>query len=239
VVCEAATKQFYVYEHRTASLREWFIRTVTRRPRHVRHLEFSLRGFDLRIGRGEAVALVGGNGSGKSTALRMIAGIYTPTRGSVTTYGRLAAVIELGAGFHQELTGIENVDLYGAILGWRRQDLEAHRKRILDFAGIGPFIDMPVKYYSSGMRARLAFSVAVCGEPDILLLDEVLAVGDRPFQEKCLGRLHELNAAGSTLVVVSHDFATLRGLCSRAVWLDDGGIRMDGPLEAVLEAYSS
>ncbi len=239
VVCEAASKQFYVYEHRTTSLREWFIRSFRGRPLHLRHAEFSLRRFDLHIARGEAVALIGRNGSGKSTALRMMAGIYTPSTGSVTTYGRLAAVIELGAGFHQELTGIENVDLYGAILGWKRRELTAHRREILEFAGIGEFVHMPVKYYSSGMRARLAFAVAVCGRPEILLLDEVLAVGDISFQEKCLARLQEFRAEGGTLVVVSHDFTTLRGLCPRAVWLDNGAIRKDGPLEEVLLAYTS
>jgi len=176
VLCRDVFKHFYLYSHRTTSLREWFIRTALRRPIHIRRAEFSLRGFNLRIERGEAVALIGPNGSGKSTALRLIAGIYTPSTGTVETLGRIAAVIELGAGFNMELTGAENVGLYGAIMGLDRTQLAQRYEKIIEFAGIGKFIDMPVKYYSSGMVARLAFSVAVNVQPDILLLDEVLAV---------------------------------------------------------------
>jgi ABC-type polysaccharide/polyol phosphate transport system ATPase subunit len=237
VLCRDVSKHFYLYSHRTTSLREWFIRTALRRPTTIRRAEFSLRGFNLRVGRGEAVALIGPNGGGKSTALRLIAGIYTPTSGTVETSGRIAAVIELGAGFNTDLTGAENLDLYGAIMGLSRAQLTKRFREIVEFAGIGEFIDMPVKYYSSGMVARLAFSVAVNVQPDILLLDEVLAVGDQSFQEKCLDRLRAYRSKGCTMVVVSHNADIVREFCSRAVWLDGGETRMEGEVNAVLDAY--
>jgi ABC-type polysaccharide/polyol phosphate transport system ATPase subunit len=184
VLLENVVKQFYVYSHRTTSLREWFIRVVRRRPVHVRRAEFSLKGFNLRVEHGESVALIGPNGCGKSTVLRLIAGIYVPTVGMVATAGRVAAVIELGAGFNAELTGADNIEFYASVMGLSRKALACRVDQIVEFAGFREFMDMPVKYYSSGMQARLAFSVAVNVEPEILLLDEVLAVGDRSFQEK-------------------------------------------------------
>lgn len=237
MLCRDVSKQFHLYSHRTTSLREWFIRTALRRPITVRRAEFSLRGFNLRVERGEAVALIGPNGGGKSTALRLIAGIYAPTSGVVATSGRVAAVIELGAGFNTELTGAENLDLYGAIMGLSRPQLASRYGDILEFSGIGDFIDLPVKYYSSGMVARLAFSVAVNVQPDILLMDEVLAVGDQAFQEKCLERLRAYRSGGCTMVVVSHNSDIVRELCSRAVWLEKGEVRMEGEVGKVLEAY--
>jgi len=239
VLCRGVAKQFYLYSHRTTSLREWFIRSALGRPIHIRHAEFLLREFNLRVDRGESVALIGPNGGGKSTILRLIAGIYKPTSGTVETFGRIAAVIELGAGFNMELTGTENVELYGSIMGLSRDRLARHYEEIVSFAGIGKFIDTPVKYYSSGMMARLAFSVAVNGQPDILLLDEVLAVGDQSFQEKCFERLREFQASGGTMVVVSHDLHTVSDFCSRAVWLENGSTRMEGDARAVVEAYRS
>lgn len=237
VACRGVVKQFYLYSHRTTSLREWFIRSALGRPIHVRHAEFSLRDFNLRVDHGETVALIGPNGGGKSTVLRLIAGIYTPTAGTVETFGRIASVIELGAGFNMELTGAENVELYGSIMGLGRDRVARLYEEIVSFAGIGKFIETPVKYYSSGMIARLAFSVAVNGRPDILLLDEVLAVGDQSFQEKCLDRLRTFQAGGGTMVVVSHDLNTVSRLCSRAVWLDNGLTRMEGDAGAVVETY--
>lgn len=230
-------KRFYRFEHRSTSLREVFIRTVLRRPIHVRHPEFSLTGLDLRIERGEAVALVGSNGSGKSTVLRLVAGIYAPSEGVVETHGRLAAVIELGAGFHPELTGADNVALYGALMGLSRTELAERWPEIADFAEIGDFINTPVKYYSSGMQARLAFAVAVCVEPDILLVDEALTVGDQHFREKCLERLRAFHREGGTMMVVSHDLEDVRALCTRAVWVDRGRVRLSGEVDDVLEAY--
>ena len=236
-MCRGVVKRFYLYSHRTTSLREWFIRSALRRPIHVRHAEFSLRDFNLRVERGETVALIGPNGCGKSTVLRLIAGIYMPTEGTVVTTGRIAAVIELGAGFNMELTGAENMELYGSIMGLDRGRLARHYDEIVSFAGIGKFIETPVKYYSSGMIARLAFSVAVNVWPDILLLDEVLAVGDQAFQEKCLERLQAIQAGGGTIVMVSHDLNTVSDFCSRAVWLENGSTRMEGDARAVVEAY--
>lgn len=230
-------KKFYHYEHRTTSLREFFIRSVLRRPVHVRRATFMLDGLDLRIDPGEAVALIGRNGSGKSTALRLIAGIYEPTSGAVTTRGRLTAVIELGVGFNPELTGTENVGLYASVMGLTSRETAERLPDIVAFADIGEFINEPVKYYSSGMRARLAFAIAVAVTPDILLLDEVLAVGDQQFRQQCMRRLHEFRERGGTLVVVSHDFDSVRELCGRAVWLSDGRVLQDGSVDEVVAAY--
>lgn len=239
VECRNVTKRFYFYEHRTSSLREWFIRRVLRKPIHVRRATFTLQGLNLRVESGEVVALIGTNGCGKSTALRLIAGIYRPSEGTLITRGRIAAIIELGAGFHPELTGAENVELYAAVLGLSRSELAARMEEIIEFSGMGDFLDTPTKYYSSGMEARLAFSVAVCLEPDILLLDEVLAVGDQRFRRQCLERLRAYHACGGTMILVSHELDQVRALCSRAVWLDGGRVRMDGDVESVLAAYEA
>jgi ABC-type polysaccharide/polyol phosphate transport system ATPase subunit len=237
VELRGVSKRFYFYEHRTSSLREWFIRRVLRRPIHVGHTAFSLRDVSLRVAPGESVALLGHNGSGKSTVLRLVAGIYRPSSGTITTSGRITAVIELGAGFHPELTGAENIRLYGAVLGLTRRELQAHYDEIVEFAQMRDFLDTPLKYYSSGMEARLAFSVAVCLEPSILLLDEVLAVGDREFRARCLDRLRAFHARGGTLMLVSHELEQVRDLCNRGLWLRDGAIVMDGEIDAVLGAY--
>jgi ABC-2 type transport system ATP-binding protein len=237
VALRAVSKRFYFYEHRTSSLREWFIRRVLRRPIHVRRAAFTLHDIDLTVDRGESVALLGRNGSGKSTVLRLIAGIYQASAGTVRTDGRITAVIELGAGFHPELTGAENIALYAAVLGLTRKELAERYDDIVEFAAIPDLPDTPLKYYSSGMEARLAFSVAVCLQPDILLLDEVLAVGDQAFRERCLARLRQYHARGGTLILVSHELEQLRELCSRGVWLDQGRIVMDGPIGMVLERY--
>jgi ABC-2 type transport system ATP-binding protein len=237
IALRGVSKRFYFYEHRTSSLREWFIRRVLRRPIHVGRAAFTLHDVDLTVGRGEAVALLGRNGSGKSTVLRLIAGIYQTSSGTVRTEGRITAVIELGAGFHPELTGAENIALYAAVLGLTHRELAEHYEEIVEFAAIPDLPDTPLKYYSSGMEARLAFSVAVCLQPDILLLDEVLAVGDQAFRERCLQRLRQYHARGGTLVLVSHELEQLRELCTRAVWLDQGRILMDGPIDMVLERY--
>lgn len=239
VECDGVVKRFYHYEHRTTTLREFFIRTVLRRPIHVRRAHFEIRRLDLRVDHGEAVALVGANGSGKSTALRLIGGIYAPTEGVVRTHGRVAAVIELAAGFHPELTGAENVALYAAVMGLSSRELATRYETMIRFAGVEDFVDVPLKYYSSGMRARIAFAVASHVDPDILLLDEVLAVGDQAFRERCTERLREFGRAGGTVVAVSHDVETLRTLCTRGVWLEGGCVKMDGEIGAVLDAYSA
>ncbi len=237
VALRGVSKRFYFYEHRTSSLREWFIRRVLHRPIHVRRSAFTLRDVDLTVQRGESVALLGRNGSGKSTVLRLIAGIYRPSHGAVETEGRITAVIELGAGFHPELTGAENIALYAAVLGLTRKELAERYDEIVEFAAIPDLPDTPLKYYSSGMEARLAFSVAVCLQPDILLLDEVLAVGDQAFRERCLERLRQYHARGGTLILVSHELEQLRALCTRGILLDQGRIVLDGPIDAVLARY--
>jgi ABC-type polysaccharide/polyol phosphate transport system ATPase subunit len=237
VALRGVSKRFYFYAHRTSTLREWFIRRVLRRPLHLRRAEFTLREIDLRVESGESVALLGPNGSGKSTVLRLIAGIYQPSGGTVLTNGRITAVIELGAGFHPELTGAENIGLYAAVLGLTRKELAHRYDEIVDFAAMHDFLDTPLKYYSSGMEARLAFSVAVCLQPAILLLDEVLAVGDRAFRQRCLERLQAFHAQGGTLLLVSHELEQVRELCTRGVWLRQGRIVMDGGIEDVLTAY--
>lgn len=236
VLCDDVHKRFHLYERNTRSLRRLFIETALRRPARPRPY-FALKGFNLRLMQGESVAILGRNGSGKSTVLRLIAGIYAPSSGTVSVRGRLTAVIELGAGFHPELTGAENIALYAAIMGLRPRELAARFEAISAFAEIGDFIETPVKYYSSGMQARLAFAVAVCVDHEILLLDEVLSVGDEKFRQKCLDHLADYRARGGTLVLASHDLAPLRRLCSRAIWLDKGRLVMDGPLEEVAEAY--
>lgn len=237
ISCRGVSKRFYVYEHRTTSLQEAVLRSVRRQPIHVRRASFQITDLTVEIGRGEAVALVGPNGSGKSTALRLMAGIYPPTEGTIERRGRIVPVIELGSTFHTDLTGAENVELYAAALGFTRRDIAERFDEIVDFAGIDEFIDVPLKYYSSGMRARLAFSVSICARPDALLLDEVLAVGDAQFRQRCADRIRSFHEGGGTLVAVSHDMDSLRHLCSRAVWLDHGRTRMAGATESVLEAY--
>lgn len=237
IECRGVVKRFYHYEHRTTTLQEFFMRSVMRKPLHVRTPHFHLEGLDLTITRGESVAFIGHNGSGKSTALRLIAGIYPPTEGVVQTVGRLVAVIELGATFQPELTGIENTELYAAALGMTRRQSQARLPEIIDFAGIAEFADVPLKYYSSGMRSRLAFAIAICTSPDTLLLDEVLAVGDAEFRNRCYDRLTAFRRGGGTLVVVSHDPESVRAMCERGVWLDHGSVRLDGPIDDVLKAY--
>lgn len=231
------TKRFYYSAHPTKSLRGWFIQSVLRKPAGNSQSGFVLQNLDLEIKRGEIVALVGLNGSGKSTVLRLIAGIYHPSGGMIAVNGRVAAIIELGAGFHSELTGAENAAIYASVLGISRRELERHYEDIIDFSGIGEFFDTPIKYYSSGMETRLAFAVAMSVEPDLLLLDEVLAVSDQMFRERCFKRLRDFKAKGGTMVVVSHDWNQVSQLCSRAVWLDGGTVRMDSDVSTVKAAF--
>jgi ABC-2 type transport system ATP-binding protein len=235
--CAQVMKSFRHYRHRTTSLRESFINVGDRQPIHERTEEPTIRDFNMNVSQGESVAIIGRNGSGKSTALRLIAGIYAPTNGVIETWGQLTSVIELGAGFNVELTGTENIALYGAVMGLSRSEIAERLPQIVAFADIGSHIDEAVKFYSSGMQARLAFSVAVCAEPRILLVDEVLAVGDEAFRAKCLDRIRLFLQQGGTLVVVSHDLEMIQSLCPRGIWLDDGRIRMDGAIADVVLAY--
>jgi ABC-type polysaccharide/polyol phosphate transport system ATPase subunit len=196
--CDCVSKSFRHYRHRKTSLRESFINVARRRTHYDRTEEPTIRDFNVTISAGESVAIIGRNGSGKSTALRLIAGIFAPTSGVIETCGQLTSVIELGAGFNVELTGTENIALYGAVMGLRRRQIAERLPQIVEFADIGSHINEAVNFYSSGMQARLAFSVAVCGEPQILLFDEVLAVGDEAFRVKCLDRVRQFLERGGT-----------------------------------------
>ncbi len=239
VVCEDVSKRFHHYEHRPRTLREAFVGRFRKETHQPDRADFTLTGFSLRITRGESVGFVGRNGSGKSTALRLIAGIYQPTSGRVTTYGRIASIIDLGAGFHPDLTGIENIYQYAAALGLQRRETRARLSDVIEFAELGNFITEPLRLYSTGMRGRLAFAAAMlCAEPDLLLLDEVLSVGDQGFQQRCFQLLNDFNARGGTLIAVSHEGSTIQSLCDRAVWLDGGRTRMIGPADDVIAAYS-
>jgi ABC-2 type transport system ATP-binding protein len=189
---------------------------------------WALRGVNLEIRAGTTVGLIGPNGSGKSTLLKTIGGIIQPTSGVVLRRGRLAALLELGAGFHPDLTGRENVYLNAAILGLTRETTDAHFDEIVEFSGIPDFIDTQVKFYSSGMYVRLAFAVAVHVDPDVLIVDEVLAVGDEPFQRKCIDRIRSLQHAGKTIILVSHSLAQVGELCDRAIVLEKGAVVFDG-----------
>ena len=202
------------------------------------HREFdALRGIDLEIQRGETVGIVGRNGSGKSTLLQVICGTLTPTRGEVRITGRIAALLELGAGFNPEFTGRENIYLNGSILGLSRERIDQRLDDILAFADIGDFVDQPVKSYSSGMYVRLAFAVSIHVEPDILVVDEALAVGDEGFQRKCFARIQALRDAGATILFVSHAAGTVVDLCDRAVMLDRGEMIADGTPKHVVAQY--
>ena len=234
---EQVSKSFYYYGRRRSTLRASFIKTVSGTAGPGQTEPFRIADLSFEIRRGEAVALVGSNGSGKSTVLRLLAGIYVPTSGRLETFGQMRAVIELGAGFHPELTGAENVSLYASVLGLRRQEISRQYSEIIDFAGVGNVLDTPLKYYSSGMKARLAFAVAVCLSPDVLLLDEVLAVGDHEFRERCEERLRQHVDEGGTLILVAHELDRLCRLCSRGLWLERGQLAMDGDIDTVLDAY--
>jgi lipopolysaccharide transport system ATP-binding protein len=197
----------------------------------------ALNDVTLEVARGSSVGIIGRNGAGKSTLLKLLAGVTAPTRGRIVVEGRLVALIEIGSGFHPELTGRENVFLSGAIMGMRRAEIAAKLSRIIEFAGVEKFIDTPVKWYSSGMYVRLGFAIAAHLEPDILLVDEVLAVGDAEFQARCLARIQELQRQGVTLIFISHDLTAVRRLCDTAVLLDRGAVAGVGPPSDVVSQY--
>jgi len=198
---------------------------------------WALRDVSFSVERGESLGLVGHNGAGKSTALKLMTRILEPTAGRVGINGRVAALLELGSGFHPDLSGRENVFLNGSLLGFSRREMRAKLPEIVDFAEIGDFIDMEVKHYSSGMYTRLAFAVATAVDPEILITDEVLAVGDEAFQRKCMDRIYRLRQMGKTIIFVSHALETVRTLCDRAVWLDHGQAKLVGAAGEVIDAY--
>ena len=216
---------------------QW-LRSVGRRSVGRRSDEFwALLDVSFKVARGETLGIIGHNGAGKSTILKLLSGVTAPTSGEIRIWGRLSALIEVGSGFHPELTGRENIFLSGSILGMRRREIADKLERIIDFAGVRDFIDTPVKHYSSGMFVRLGFSIAAHLEPDILLLDEVLAVGDAAFQAKCLDRIHELHRHGRTIIFISHDLGAVERLCDRALLLRRGQIVADGPASDVIATY--
>ncbi|MFN7939167.1 MAG: ABC transporter ATP-binding protein [Bryobacteraceae bacterium] len=199
---------------------------------------YALKNVSFTIGEGETVGVIGRNGAGKSTLLSLVAGLSYPDEGMVTVQGRVAALLELGSGFHGDLTGRENIFLNASLLGLSRQKTESRYGEIVEFSGVGDFIEEPLRTYSSGMMMRLAFSVAIHVEPAFLIIDEVLAVGDAAFQARCYQKIVELKNSGKGLLIVSHAGSTVQKLCERAIWLEHGELVMDGATEEVVSAYS-
>ena len=226
-------KRFMRSAERRNSIKERIVRGRARRAEDF----WAVRNVSLDIPKGSVYGLIGHNGSGKSTLLKMIGGIYRPTEGSITSQGRIASLIELGAGFHPEMTGRENIGLNGSILGLPRKEIAAVTDEIIEFSGLRDFIDDPVKHYSSGMYVRLGFAVAVHMKPDVLLVDEVLAVGDEEFQRKCFDHLYALRRAGKTIVVVSHGLGQLEALCDEVAWLERGSLLEVGEPTDVVASY--
>jgi len=224
----------FVLRH-TRSMKEAFVWLVKGRKGDLSEKFDALKDVSLTVEQGETVALLGLNGSGKSTLLKHISGVMRPDDGSVGTRGRVAGLIEVGAGFHHDLSGRDNVYLNGAILGMTEEEINEKFDSIVEFSEIGQFIDTEVKFYSSGMYLRLAFSVAVHTDPEVFLVDEILAVGDEPFQKKCIDKIKELAGEGKTLVVVSHDLDLVARICERGVLLEHGRIIMDAPVQDVVD----
>jgi lipopolysaccharide transport system ATP-binding protein len=212
---------------------------IFRRNRESQQTLQALQDISFSVPEGEAVGIIGKNGAGKSTLLKVLSRITTPTSGSISVRGRLSALLEVGTGFHQDLTGRENVYLNGSILGMSKDEVDRRFDDIVAFAEVERFLDTPIKRYSSGMRLRLGFAVAAHLDPDVLLVDEVLAVGDASFQKKCLGQMDELRRGERTILFVSHNMAAVETLCSRAIWIDGGRIREDGPAPEVISNYLS
>jgi ABC-type polysaccharide/polyol phosphate transport system ATPase subunit len=213
--------------------KRWYSRGFGRKSGQM----WALRNVSFEVNEGEALGIVGHNGAGKTTIMKILSGITTPTSGEISIRGRLAALVEVSSGFHPELTGCENVYLHGAMLGMRRSEIRKKLESIIEFSGVGRYIEVPVKRYSSGMYVRLGFAIAAHLDPDILLLDEVLAVGDAAFQAKCLERIAELRKSGRTIVFISHDLAAVYRLCDRAILLSHGCILSDGAPRQVIDEY--
>jgi ABC-type polysaccharide/polyol phosphate transport system ATPase subunit len=229
------SKRFIIHRDRPRSFQEWVVSAFRRSD--DREEMWALRDVSFTVHRGEAVAFVGANGAGKSSLLKLVSGILAPTEGVVTVDGRLSGLLELGAGFHPDLTGRENIYLNGSILGLDRRELDRLFPTIVRFAELETFIDMPIKHYSSGMYMRLGFSVAIHAQPDILLVDEVLAVGDAAFQAKCMNRIVDLKKRGMTILLVSHDLESVRKLCDQAIWLEQSRVQASGSPHQVIARY--
>jgi lipopolysaccharide transport system ATP-binding protein len=234
---EQVSKRFTLHRERSRSFQELFLSLIRRQARPMKEDFWALRDVSFEVGQGEMVGMVGTNGAGKSTILKLVSRIIEPTSGKIEVKGRVGALLELGAGFHPDLTGRENVYLNGSVVGLGRREIDSQMDEIIAFSEMERFIDVPVKHYSSGMFMRLGFSVAVHVRPDVLLVDEVLAVGDHAFQLRCLDRIQEMKRRGVTIILVTHDPDHVRELCDRALWLDGGIIRAQGVVDYVLEAY--
>ena len=230
------SKKFRIWEDRSRDLKETTINFLRGKKRSFRDL-WALQGINLKIKEGETVAFIGENGSGKSTLLKLLAGVYVPDEGKIATQGKISSLLELGVGFHPDLTGEENIYLNGAMLGFDSDDMRERFGEIVSFAEIGDFIYSPIRTYSSGMLMRLGFSVAMCVDPGILLIDEVLAVGDEAFQKKCLKRLEEFKSAGKTIIIVSHALDLIRKFCERVILLQDGKVIIDGAADRTIDKY--
>jgi lipopolysaccharide transport system ATP-binding protein len=235
IAFENVSKRFMLHRERDDSIQGRFTKMLRRQPAGEEF--WALRDVSFNIEKGQSLGLVGHNGAGKSTALKLITRILEPTSGRVSMNGRVAALLELGSGFHPDLSGRENVFLNGSLLGFSRREMRAKLPEIVEFSEIDDFIDTEVKHYSSGMYTRLAFAVATAVDPDILITDEVLAVGDEAFQRKCMERIYRFRQLGKTIIFVSHALDTVRTLCDTAVWLDRGQARQVGPAGAVIDAY--
>lgn len=230
---ENISKCYHIYE----KPRDRLIEMLTLGRKHLSREFWALQSTSFSITRGETVGIIGRNGSGKSTLLQMICGTVSPSTGTVTTNGRVAALLELGAGFNTEFTGRENVFLNAAILGFSQDSIKERMTEVLEFSELGDFLDQPVKTYSSGMYARLAFSIAIHVDPEILIVDEALAVGDSRFVAKCMRRIKEIQKRGATILFVSHDVGSVRTLCDRAIWLDKGRLVEDGDVFPITGKY--
>lgn len=229
------SKRFRLYHERNQTLKS----AIMRRRRSVHEDFWALKDVSLEIPQGSTFGIIGSNGSGKSTLLKCLAKIYWPDKGSISYNGRMAALLEVGSGFHHELSGRENIYLNGSILGMSKKEIDRKYDEIVDFSGVEQFIDQPVKNYSSGMYVRLGFSVAISVEPDILVVDEVLAVGDAEFQAKCLQKFRDFRMDGRTVIMVSHSMASIKEMCGQAAWLNKGDLVMSGDVDSTIAAYTA
>src|SRR5579863_7883009 len=225
---------------RDTMLRERLIRLLSspfKRRSGSENTLWALKDVSFKIAEGEVVGIIGRNGAGKSTLLKVLSKITYPTSGRMKVAGRVASLLEVGTGFHEELTGRENIFLNGSILGMKKGEVISKLDSIISFAGVERFVDTPIKRYSTGMRLRLGFAVAAHLDPDVLIVDEVLAVGDAGFQKKCLNTMEDMRSGGRTVLFVSHNMAAVENLCTRGIWIDAGQVRRDGPTHEIIEAY--
>ena len=230
---ENLTKEFKLFYDKPSTLKERLVFWNKKKE----NSRIVLKNINLTIKKGETVALIGTNGSGKSTLLKLMTKIIYPSKGKLITKGKLTSLLELGAGFHPDFTGRENIYLNASIFGLTKEEIEKRVDEIIEFSELGEFIDSPVRTYSSGMYMRLAFSVAINVDADILLIDEILAVGDQHFQDKCFAKLTELKESDKTIVIVTHSLEQVRKLCTRAIWIYEGEVRLDGKPDKVVDEY--